>query len=294
MKILVIGANGFFGRHAAEALEVDHTVVRAGRQVQAPDDVQLDLLEPENIKQVLMTIQPDVIVQAAGVIDNNESAAVNPIMTRNLLAQIVALGLKPKIIISGSAAEYGIVRPEDLPIAETAPLQATSAYGLSKVHETQLALAWRDQHQLSLTVARIFNPIGIGMKPRFLISNLIGQVDEIKHGKRQSIEVSRLDTERDYLDIGDVGEALGLLVEAQPEHAVYNIGSGKPTSTGKLLDLILETVGLEPRPPVVEKLDQPEPLYASQADISRLQTEFGWQPHIPLETTIKETIHELL
>src|SRR5947199_333717 len=79
--------------------------------------------------------------------------------------------------------------------------------------ETAIALEYRDTHNLPVTVARIFNPIGHGMHPRFLIPQLIQQTHEILINKRAAIEVSRLNAKRDYIDVNDVATAIKTLVE---------------------------------------------------------------------------------
>ncbi len=291
MKVLVIGANGFVGSNVADVLTGSHDVFRASRHASSADNtILINLLNPESIKEALLTINPEAIIQCAGVVDNNESASNNPLMTKNLLDQVVALGVKPKIIICGSAAEYGLVATNDSPVKESAPSNATSLYAVSKVQETQLALEMLTVHRLPIVVARIFNPIGPGMHPKFLIPRIIEQIKDIKAGKRQSIEVSRLDARRDYIDVRDVARAVKALVEGTPQQAVYNIGSGKSTSNGELVELILGSLKLEPTSQVIETLGQPEPPVASQADITSIQTEFGWCPKIPIEVTIQEII----
>lgn len=290
MKILVIGAAGFVGNNVAQGLEDRHEVYRASRKPETKDNIYIDLLKPETILAALQNVQPDVIIQCAGIVENIEAASENPVFTGNLLDQVVALGTKPKIIISGSAAEYGLVDPEHIPVSEDTPLKATSIYGLSKIEETKLALKARAEHGLTVVVARIFNPIGVGMQPKFLTSRIMQQIKEIKSGERQAIEVSRLDSKRDYIDVHDLAAAFRALVEGTPEQEAYNIGSGKATTNGELIDLFLAGAELPAQPNIVETMEQPEPLVATQADITRLQQEFGWSPSVTLEVTVKEIV----
>jgi nucleoside-diphosphate-sugar epimerase len=225
------------------------------------------------------------------VVDNSEKAQANPILTSNLLEEILASGITPKrIVISGSAAEYGLVDKENLPVREDAPLNANGGYGLSKKQEVALALEFSQKHNLPVAIARIFNPIGAGMHPKFLVPKLVEQVKAVGAGSRDSIEVNRFDAERDYLNIKDVAAAIAMLVENDPKEQVYNIGSGQATSTGELVELILEEAKPPSRPRLVEASDTPEPLVAVQADISKLHDEFGWSPKYSLQQTIKEIV----
>lgn len=294
MKVLVLGSDGFFGRNVAAALAPDHEVIRGTRRVVAheADQYHVDLLEPKTIAQALQELQPEAIVNCAGVVENSEKALINPIMTRNLLDQVVSLELKPKrIIISGSAAEYGIIKdPNDIPVKETTPLNPTSVYGQSKVDEVAAGLEYREKYNLPVTIARIFNPIGIGMGPRFLITNILRQIEEIKNGQRKTIEVSRLDAVRDCCHILDAAEAVKLLIEGEPQEPIYNISSGKGTSNGEIIGLLLKYSGLTEQPEIIETASEPEPQIASQADISLIQNEFSWKPTRSIEETVKEIV----
>ena len=130
------------------------------------------------------------------------------------------------------------------------------------------------------------------MHPRFLISRIMQQVQEVNAGTRDVIEISRLDSKRDYVYIGDVARALQALTEGQPKETVYNLGSGVSTSNDQLIELILNNSKLIRRPTITETSLQAEPLVAIQADISRLREEFGWRPLSTIEEAVKEIIHD--
>ncbi len=293
MKILILGADGFVGRHVKTALLPIHEVYGASNRASETEGTHhLDLLNKATIAKVLTSLQPDIIINCAGVVDNSEKAQLNPIMTSNLLEEIVVSGLKLKrIIISGSAAEYGIVRPTDIPVNEDVPLNASSGYGLSKAQETRLALEFKHNQNLPIVIARIFNPIGAGMHPRFLIPSIISQVRAIEEGQGDTIELSGLSPKRDYINIKDVSSAIKAIVEGNPKETIYNIGSGKSTSNGELVEIILKNSKLDTRPRILETSKQDEPLIAIQADITRVREEFGWEPITTIEATIKEIMH---
>lgn len=288
MKVLVVGAEGFVGRAVADWLATEHEVVRASRRP-VTNGVQLDLLDPASIEQVLRTVSPEVIINCAGIIKDGD-VSQNSLFTTNLLQAVVATQLQPKrIIICGSAAEYGTV--SQLPVAETAPLNADSGYGLSKQQEVAQALDFAAQHKLPLVVVRIFNAIGPDMRPGFLISNLLQQIQEVRGGQRSQLEVNHLDSRRDYINVRDLAAAFAAIVNGKPKQQIYNAGSGVSTSNAELIELLLKNSKLTTRPEIVETASAPETHGASQADISRLQQEFGWQPQHTLETTIQEIMH---
>lgn len=295
MKVLVLGANGFIGKNVADTLTARHKVYRATREkkLSQPNSVYIDLLQPDTIKQALNQIKPDAIVNCAGIIDASRDTSLNVTFTKNLLQSVIDSDCSIKrIIISGSAGEYGLVEAKNIPVKETTPLNASSGYGLAKLQEEQIALKYSKEQKLPVTVVRIFNPIGPGMSKRFFASRLVEQVKEFKDKKTKIIEVNRLDSKRDYFSVKDIAEVIDILIEHKPKHFIYNIGSGTSTSCSELMNFIFSASKLSSKPNVIETSDKEEPLVAIQADTTLLKEEFGWQPKYTLEDTVRDIVND--
>lgn len=128
------------------------------------------------------------------------------------------------------------------------------------------------------------------MKERYLIPNLILQVKAIKEGVTDHIELSRLDSKRDYIDVRDIAKAFRIIAEDKPTYNVYNVGSGSAVANGQLLDLLLKDSNIKTSPKIIETAESPEPQFATQADISRIQNDLGWHPSKPINQVIKEIV----
>lgn len=127
------------------------------------------------------------------------------------------------------------------------------------------------------------------MNERFLISVILKQITELTQGIRASLEVSRLDSRRDYIDIRDVASAiLALLKTDKLTHHAYNVGSGNDYSNELLIKHIIEEFRIAEMPKMIELQNTPEAPVASKADITRITTETGWRPKYSLHETIKE------
>lgn len=294
MKILVLGSSGFIGRAVVAALSSEHEVFSASREpATRMNDLRVDLLSQESISNALNNTEPDVIVNCAGIVENSSAAKKNVEFTKNLLDQVLALDLHPKtIIICGSAAEYGVVKPSDLPVGEDVPLNALTDYGVSKKQESELALEYKRKYNLPIVVIRIFNPLGIGMNQKFLISKIANDISKIENGSLDKVKVNHLDSKRDYVAVEDVADAIKSIIEGHPSYDVYNVGSGVSTSNSRLIEMAIEHSHLRAKPVIIETSDQPEPLYAAQADISRIKKDLGWQPKCAMDDTVKKVINE--
>jgi nucleoside-diphosphate-sugar epimerase len=286
----VFGSNGFIGRNVCKELEKRHNLFRTSRNV-VPGEynvVKVDLLDKISIYKAMEESRPEVVINCAGVVADNIDTDLNVQFTNNILEQAIKIDSVKKVIISGSAGEYGIVDSNNIPVDELTPLNAKYGYGLSKLKEEKSALKYSTGYEISVIVLRIFNPIGRNMADKFLLTRLLHQVNEYKNGTTNVIELSRLDSKRDYIAIQDVAAAFRVIVEGSPRERVYNVGTGKSTSNGDLLELILKNSKLDRRPNINETSNVAEPLVAVQADITRISTEFGWYPVCTIDEVIEE------
>lgn len=287
MRVLLIGADGFVGSSVAKILRSTDQVLES---IYGGGLHPIDLLDKRSIIRVLRTSKPDAIVHCAGVVDKGENAKLNVTFTRNLLEAITFTGVIPKkILICGSASVYGIVGNTS-PVSEEDALEPVGLYAQAKTEESIFAHEYALKHGLSLVEARLFNPIGVGMASNMLIPTLLTQIDELCKGGRNTVEITRLDSQRDYIDITDVSNAIAALLHTQLKHTVYNIGSGNTTSNRDLIEGLLALNKLDDSGNVIETNSQPEPIFACRANINRIKSDTGWYPKKTIQESLKEIV----
>jgi GDP-4-dehydro-6-deoxy-D-mannose reductase len=109
------------------------------------------------------------------------------------------------------------------------------------------------------------------------------------------LEVGRLDTLRDYVDVRDVADAIAkLTLGSGPFPTVLNIGSGSCWSGSEILSMLLSAAQLTPRVAVRD-----QPIRAS--DVLRIRnksvlarTVLDWSPKRALATSIRDTLDDWL
>ena len=246
-RALVTGAGGALGRALVARLSTapDWQVVATGRSPAKPGVEQLDVTCRERVVRAIAATQPDVIFHLAANFskDFDEAYDGNVCGSRNLLESLAATGSSGRLLLIGSAAEYGLVRPEDNPITEGQPLRPMTVYGLTKAWQTQLGLLHASRGA-DVVIARLFNLRAVGLSESLFVGRVERQIAEVLAGARSTIEVGSLDSVRDYVSAADAVEQILAIATCGIAGNVYHVGSGSPVGMRDLLSSMLAEHGL--------------------------------------------------
>ena len=229
--VLVTGATGALGQAVIKRLRTDghyHTVATSRRYDEA-SGFHLDVCDREQLAAAINRNQPDLVLHLAATFkdDFEDAYSVNVEATRYLLDVVRQSGRRTRVLLIGSAAEYGVVRPEENPIREDRVLNPVSIYGLTKAWQTQLAGLYASRG-VDVVVARIFNLDGPGLSERLFVGRLQKQIEEVLVGRRSVIELGPLSAIRDYVPINEaVDQILAIAIYAEAGR-VYHVASGIP------------------------------------------------------------------
>lgn len=228
IKVLVSGANGALGvglcRHLENTKEFEvHKLSRSTLDFESHDNVKRQL------KAILERTAPDIVFHLAASFSDDLDVAysVNVQSTRWLLESVTELNAASRIVVIGSAAEYGAVQEADNPIVETQPLRPVTTYGLTKVWQTHLA-QMNARMGADVVVARIFNLDAPGASESLFVGRLRRQIEELKTGKRRQLEFGSLQSVRDYVDVESAVCQLLKISRHGDRGEVYHVASGKP------------------------------------------------------------------
>lgn len=250
MNVLVTGCSGFVGRHllAYAGTQLDANCIGTTRSPSNDSNtVYCELTDYRQVDDVIEQVQPELIFHAAGSFSNDfETDSLNNIVAaRNILDAVVNHKPDARVMLMGSAAEYGEVEAGENPVNEQHKLGPISIYGWSKAAQSLLAPMYYSQHGIKVMVARTFNLLGEGMSEILFTGRVEQQIRSVLAGKEERISVGSLDAERDYIDINSAC-AMYLAIATKGEAGeVYNVGSGKAISMRELLDVMLKTARLD-------------------------------------------------
>lgn len=251
-QVLIIGASGALGRAVVANLQrrKGYFLVTTGQQscsLYTVSYLPCDIRDPRQLATVLDEVQPDWVLHLAAVFTDNlvEARTVNVEPAQQILEWVRHGKRSTRIVLIGSAAEYGVIRPEENPIREDRVLAPVSAYGVSKAWQTQL-IGYFAQCGVDVVCARIFNLYGPGMSDRLFAGRLYRQMSEVLAGQRSVIEVGPLDAIRDYLDTATAAVQLLAIAHYGCSGEIYHVASGIPLSMREFLNRELASAGLDP------------------------------------------------
>lgn len=245
--VLVTGATGALGKAVIEYLNKKdgYKVVTTGRSGN-DTDFQLDITDEARLAEIIDQVKPGLIIQLAATFthDFDDAYAVNVKANRQLLELVKRSKSNIRVLLIGSAAEYGVIEADESPVSEEHDLNPVSVYGLTKVWQTQLA-GFYSKRGVDVVVARIFNLKGRGLSEKLFVGRLQKQIDGVLSCESSVIELGPLSATRDYISTEDAARQLIDIAEFGESGLVYHIASGKPVVMRELLKATLREYDLD-------------------------------------------------
>ena len=299
MKSIVTGGAGFIGSHLVDALlELDH-------EVTVLDNLSTGRLENiAHVSDKIRLIKCDLGVPGAW---GAEFKGVDWLFHLAALADIVPSIQQPdayfranvdgtfntlrasqtaeidRFVYVASSSSYGI--PDVYPTPESSEIKPQYPYALTKHLGEELVLHWAKVYKLPALALRFFNVYG----PRSRTSGTYGAVFGVflaqKLAGRPFTVVGDGEQTRDFTYVTDVVDALITAAKSDYSGRIYNVGSGATVSVNRLVELLDgDKVHIPKRP------GEPECTFA---DISRIQSEIGWEPKVSIERGVAELLKNI-
>ena len=310
MRALITGVTGFAGSFLAEycltrsGVEVVGLVRRRSRLAHAAPFasriqlVEADLRDAGLVDQAVAEARPDAVFHLAAqafvprAFDDPVGTLLdNAVGQLHVIQAMLHHCPQARLLSVGSATEYGLVRPEDNPVDEHAPLQPTDPYAVSKVTQDLQAYQYFVSHQLQAVRVRAFNHTGPRQDEAFVASRFAREVARIeaRHAPPE-LHVGNLSAIREFTDVRDVVRAYFLVGTAGEPGGVYNVGSGEGRPVADVLGALsaISQVRFTVRedPTLLRPVDVPQLV----CNAAKLKAQCGWQPEIPFEQTMGDLL----
>ncbi len=247
MNILILGSEGFIGRHGVAYLRHSGHQVFGADLFEQPSQsytyFKISRLSPE-LDDLFTTQLYDVVINTAGSANVPYSMThplldfeANSLDTIRILDAIRKYQPECKYIHLSSAAVYG--NPVKLPICESDELLPLSPYGWHKLVSEQLCREYTHVYKLKTAILRPFSVYGAGLKKQ-LFWDLYQRTKQAGN-----LELFGTGNEsRDYIHVSDVVRAWEHITRFAPMQAeTYNLASGTETTIAKVVDIYFKKLG---------------------------------------------------
>ena len=300
MNILVTGGAGFIGSHLVRLL------LAKGERVTALDNLSTGLAQnlPPEVKFIEMDILDAKLAEvvAAGSFDAIvhlaaqtmvDTSIKDPLLDarENLLGTVHVLEAARaanvgRVIFASTAAVYGDVKEDDLPVREAQPTAPMSFYGLSKLAVEKYLEMYRRLYGLDYIVLRFANVYGErqGDGGEGGVISIFAKA--VAEGRDITIYGDGEQT-RDFIYAGDVAQGIYAALQTEETNAAYNLSTQTETSLRELVSLLASIRGRE----IIPKYgpEREGDIYKSMLANSRARRGLAWQPATPLADGLKRT-----
>ena len=310
-RVLVTGGAGFVGQWVTRALLRQNAEVHAGvvhwppraplltaQERSAVKWTMLDVRSEDEVGRALDSAAPDAIVHLAGIAFAPEANA-SPVRAfetialgaMRLLNRLSASGARDtRVLVVGSAEEYGQQDASAYPIAETAVLRPLTPYAVAKSAQELIALQEQRANGLHVVCTRSFNHSGVGHGDNYLLPTLVRRAKELR-GAGGNLVIGNRTVVRDYLHVADVVEAYLALLDKGKPGEVYNVCSGSGSTVGELAARVLNRMGITADISSDSALLRPIDVPILVGDNSKLRATTGWAPKRSIDDIIDDLIN---
>jgi UDP-glucuronate decarboxylase len=201
----------------------------------------------------------------------------------------LALKAGARILLASTSEVYGdpLVSPQvESYWGNVNPNGMRSCYDEGKRVAESLAVSYHEQSGVDIRIPRIFNTYGPRMDvddgrvvSNFIVQALTGKPVTVYGDGRQT---------RSFCYVSDMVEGLVRLMASDAYTGPTNLGNPEERSITEIARTVKEMTGSNS--PIILKELPPDDPKMRRPDITKARREIGWEPTVPLEEGLRETI----
>jgi len=252
--------------------------------------VRGDIADLALVRQIFETENPDIIVNFAAethvdrsLMDSAPFVRTNIEGVRVLLEVVTQYGIKRFLQVSTDEV-YGSLAADEPAFSEDSPLLPNSPYAASKAAADMLVRAYHRSYRTPILITRCGNNYGPYQFPEkvlpLFVTNALDDQPLPLYGDGKQI--------RDWIHVEDHARAVLHVLEYGVPGEIYNVSADGERMNQTMAEWILDLLG-KPRELIRPVEDRPG--HDRRYSLSALKIRsLGWQPSIPLEQGLSNTI----
>ena len=260
------------------------------------DYCEVDIRRADEVRSVVRNVRPAHIYHLAGVSavdvswsDPRLTFEVNVLGALNVFEAAMNLPSPPRILNVSTSQVYA---SSATILTENSRLDPDNPYAASKAMAELLRVQYRKSAGGGIITARSFNHTGPGQMPNFVLPSMAKQFAEMEAGLRPpKLTVGNIEVMRDFTDVRDVVAAYFALLEKGRTGEVYNVCSGSAVRLSDVIAKFEAISGMAIQIDVDPQRLRSNEIPAVFGDATKIRTETGWNPEIPLETTLRDLLN---
>jgi GDPmannose 4,6-dehydratase len=273
-----------------QTLRIDHIV----------NDIHLDygdVLDLASIYKFMSAVQPDEVYHLAAQ-SHVGISFTEPINTTNVVALGTLNMLEATCQFVPAARFYHAASSEifgntpDFPITEQSRMIPVSPYAAAKLYAYHATHIYRVSKKLFAVNGILFNHESPRRGRNFVTAKVVVGALDIKHGRRQILELGNLDSTRDWGHAKDYVYAMWLMMQ-QAQPGDYVVASGEQRSVRDFCRIVFEKIGLGDYSKYVvssPRYQRPYELVHLRGDSTKTRRELGWKPQYSFEQLVDEMV----
>lgn len=306
-KVLITGIFGQTGSYLAQEFSKIGWEVHGLSSVKRPHYLlreanihELDLLDRDGIRKIIIELNPNVVVNLAAIssvanswknpqltLDTNISPVLNILET---ISEIQAKSTRSIIFIQASSSEiYGLF--SDNPISEESKISPINPYGASKAAAHLITNSYKSCG-LHASNAILFNHESPRRPETFVTRKITKGVARISMGLQDKISLGDITVARDWGWAPDYAHALRLMAENSiPKD--YVIASGETHTLKEFVQMAFEQVGIFNWQDYVEidsNLIRKTESKIVRGNSDSIRKDLGWEPKVHFKEIISKMV----
>jgi len=278
---LILGASSAIAKYFIKRLKAEGNMVSTLSSSKGKNWVY----EKNSIKNKIVESKPEVIINFVGTFtkDYSTSYTINVLVAKNLFDVAIEAEFDGKIVLIGSAAEYGIQNR----YTEFCVEKPQSIYGLTKLMQYSLFKYYISTSHIKANYIRLFNVVDTHLSNELFIGNFTRQVKLALKRDIKEITLSNLNSYRDFLLIDDVYTGFMKVIKNGNNGGVYNLGMGEMILLDEFVEKVLSQLNLQLKL-VIKKINSVGNIESKVvADIAKIRS-VGWSPKFDYKSLIEE------